>query len=126
MTVQSYQILKKFYQAAVHETEMRYPDISPDVFRPALLKEMRCFMLILPILALIANSLALHIRCSTPGSKAFKTFVALLVMVVNSFANLFLIMSRILESLLWTVTLVIDTTETCCSIVFWTISVYTI
>ena len=75
---------------------MRYPDISPDVFRPALLKEMRCFMLILPILALIANSLALHIRCSTPGSKAFKTFVALLVMVVNSFANLFLIMSRIL------------------------------
>ena len=96
MTVQSYQILKKFYQAAVHETEMRYPDISPDVFRPALLKEMRCFMLILPILALIANSLALHIRCSTPGSKAFKTFVALLVMVVNSFANLFLIMSRIL------------------------------
>ena len=31
-----------------------------------------------------------------------------------------------IESILWTVTLVVGTTKTCCSIVFWTFSVYTI
>ena len=30
------------------------------------------------------------------------------------------------ESILWTVTFVVDTTETCCGIVFWTFTVDTI
>ena len=43
------------------ETEIRFPDISPDIFRPPLLEEMRFFMQVLPGLALFAYTLSLSL-----------------------------------------------------------------
>ena len=56
---------------------------------------MRTFMMFLPILALVANTLTLHIRCYQ-RSKPFKIFLTLLLMVINYFSNMFLIASRII------------------------------